>query len=102
MSMYAILLPLLLILGSRPLPVGFSYISTVDPLVIVQARYATPANFRGEVVRGYLKPTAIISTPAAQALRGVQAALNAYGYGLVIYDAYRPQKAVDDFLEWSK
>lgn len=83
------------------LPTGFSYITAMDPTIKIQARYAIPENFRGATVRGYLKPTVIMSTPAAGALMAVQNRLKAYGYGLVIYDAYRPQKAVDDLVEWA-
>ena len=51
---------------------------------------------------GYLRNTAIISTAAAYALKNVQSSLRNIGYGLVIYDAYRPQKAVDDMVAWTK
>lgn len=43
-----------------------------------------------------------MSTAAASALKGVQDTFRGLGYGLVVYDAYRPQKAVDDFIRWSK
>lgn len=51
------------------LPDGFSYLHEVDPTIIIQTRYATPGNFRGQVVKGYLKQTAIIGTQAALALK---------------------------------
>lgn len=38
----------------------------------------------------------------ADAIRNVQVSLSAKGYDLVVYDAYRPQKAVDHYCEWSK
>lgn len=37
---------------------------------------------------------------AARALKRVQSAVNKDGYGLMVYDAYRPQCAVDEFLKW--
>lgn len=52
-------------------------------------------------MKGYLKPTVIITTAAGYALKGVQSTLYDLGYRLVVYDAYRPQKAVNDFVEWS-
>jgi len=54
------------------------------------------------VIRGYKASEAILTREAAEALKNVQRKLLGIGYSLVIYDAYRPQKAVDNFMEWSK
>ena len=37
---------------------------------------------------------------AAVALTDVQLELRQFGYSLLVYDAYRPQKAVNHFLRW--
>lgn len=49
-------------------------------------------------------PTAqcVLTTPAAEALARVQAALVKEGLSLRVYDCYRPQKAVDEFVAWSQ
>lgn len=95
---------IVLILGlceiANSLPDGFSYIHEVDPTIIVNARYASYLNFRGQPVTGYNKPIAIASTRLAQALKQAQKIFLNMGYSLVIYDAYRPQKSVNDFLDW--
>lgn len=44
----------------------------------------------------------MITTKAGRALSNAQQDLNKYGFSLVVYDAYRPQKAVDHFIRWSK
>ena len=50
---------------------------------------------------GYLRPTTLVSAEAAQALIKVQAELNQQGLGLKVFDAYRPQKAVNHFMRWA-
>lgn len=67
-------------------------------------RYATKENFVGSVVDGYApdKHRAVITIAAAEALERVQDAVSRDGYDLVVYDAFRPQRAVDHFLRWSR
>lgn len=81
---------------------GFVYLSDVDPTIIQSVRYATNENFIGKPVDGYKKPLIILTEQAAQALKKVQRAVKKDGYSLVIYDAYRPQQAVDNFVTWSE
>lgn len=84
------------------LPEGFSYISEVAPDVVIDARYATSNNFTGAVVEGYSDPdVAILRTEAAEALAAVQGELVGQGLGLLVWDAFRPTRAVDDFVAWS-
>jgi len=68
--------------------------------LIVEARYAGHENFMGRPVAGYQANKAFLSTPAAEALSAAQAELVAEGLGLKVFDAYRPQRAVDDFMAW--
>lgn len=84
------------------LPEGFVYIDDVVPGVRQDLRYAGSNNFVGRPVIGYLGHRAILSKEAAQALAGVQKDLTAFGLALLVFDAYRPQQAVDDFVAWSK
>jgi D-alanyl-D-alanine dipeptidase len=44
----------------------------------------------------------VISIKAGLALAKVQEDLTKIGFSLVVYDAYRPQKAVDHFIRWTK
>jgi D-alanyl-D-alanine dipeptidase len=74
----------------------------VDPSILQDIRYATPHNFVGRPITGYLEPLCILTRSAAQALERVQAQANARGYTLKVYDCYRPQRAVDDFVAWAK
>jgi D-alanyl-D-alanine dipeptidase len=87
---------------SANLPSGFVYVEEVDPTIIQSLRYVTNENFIGEVMPGYKKPKLILTKEAATALSKVQQEFLAEGYSLVIYDAYRPQKAVDNFVRWGK
>ena len=65
-------------------------------------RYATANNFVGAKVDGYGAARCLLSEPAARALAAVQADLAAGGLGLVVFDCYRPQRAVDHFVRWSR
>jgi D-alanyl-D-alanine dipeptidase len=88
--------------ASGALPEGFVYIDDVIPAVQVELRYATSNNFVGHPIDGYLGQRCIMTRQAAEALRKVQEELKPFELGLKIYDAYRPQRAVDDFLRWAK
>lgn len=83
------------------LPEGFSYIHQIDPTILTSIKYASTENFTGKPVKGYKKPVAIGSTTLAYALKNAQDILRGLGYSLVVYDAYRPQKSVEDFVEWT-
>ena len=80
---------------------GFVSLSTAVPDAILEIRYFGTYNFVGERIDGYLQPTALITKEAGAALRAVSDDVKAKGYRLKIYDAYRPQKAVDHFVRWA-
>jgi len=42
-----------------------------------------------------------MTVEAAQALARVHKKLNKDGYKIVVYDSYRPQKAVNNFIRWA-
>ncbi len=84
------------------LPKGFVYLSHVVPNIVVELRYFSKENFVAKRVNGYKKEVAIISEPAAFALSKVQIELNKRHLRLKVFDAYRPQKAVDHFVRWAK
>jgi D-alanyl-D-alanine dipeptidase len=84
------------------LPAGFVHVDEVIPDITLEIRYYSEDNFTGRRVRGYERPVAILTEQAALALQHVAAELAGFGLGLKIYDAYRPQRAVDDFVQWAK
>ena len=87
---------------SQNLPKGFSYLSDVDSTIQKELRYITSDNFLGRPVDGYEKDTLIVSYSAAVALKEVQTKLREFGLSLKVFDAYRPQRAVDHFVRWAK
>jgi len=94
---------LLLFIGflQAELPETFVYLTDVDPTIIESVRYATDENFLGRPVPGYEGDRIICTYQAAKQLKKVNKYLKAKGYKLVVYDAYRPQRSVDAFIEWS-
>lgn len=99
---------------SAPAPVATSPTCTLHPgeaLVRVDARepgirmdvrYATANNFTGRVLPGYDEPVALLRPEAAAALARVHRALAAEGYGLKVFDGYRPIRATLAMVEWAE
>ena len=81
---------------------GFVNLSDVVPDAIIEARYFATYNFVGARVDGYLEPVVLYTREAAAALKEVSDDVKAKGYRLKVYDAYRPQCAVDHFVRWGK
>jgi D-alanyl-D-alanine dipeptidase len=79
----------------------FVEITEIIPDAILEIRYYSTYNFVGTRIDGYLQPTALLTRQAADSLRAVSDELLAKGYRLKIYDAYRPQRAVDHFVRWA-
>ena len=79
----------------------FVSITDVVPDAILEIRYFSSYNFIGERIPGYEQPIAIITRQAADSLKAVSDDLLQKGYRLKIFDAYRPQCAVDFFMEWA-
>jgi len=87
---------------AQKLPPGFVYLQDVIPSVQLEMRYAGTHNFIGKPIDGYHASKCIVSQETANALIQVQSDLQKKNLSLKIYDAYRPQRAVDHFVEWSK
>jgi len=81
---------------------GFVNLSDVVPDAIIEARYFATYNFVGARVDGYLEPVVLYTREAAAALKEVSDDVKVRGYRLKVYDAYRPQCAVDHFARWGK
>lgn len=80
----------------------FTDIKEVIPDVIYDIRYYSDNNFTGQRIDGYLKPLALLSKEALISLKEAAAELREKGYKFIIYDAYRPEKAVVHFVRWAK
>lgn len=83
------------------MPADFVVVHEVVPSILQDMRYATAHNFTGAPVDGYLTPTCILTRPAAEALARAQQDFTERGYSLKVYDCYRPQRAVDQFVTWA-
>lgn len=81
---------------------GFVLISDVIPDAIFEIRYYSTFNFVGERINAYEAPVAYLTKEAAAALKNVSDDVIAQGYRIKIYDAYRPQTAVDHFKAWAE
>lgn len=79
----------------------FTAIESQDNIVVSMA-YNTENNFTLERIDGYFDNVCYLSKPAASQLFKVAQDLKEQGYGLFIFDCYRPQKGVDHFIRWAK
>lgn len=81
---------------------GFVALGEAIPDALQDIRYYTTYNFVGERIVGYEAPCALLTKEAAEALRRVSDAVRAEGLRLLVWDAYRPQQAVDHFVRWAQ
>jgi D-alanyl-D-alanine dipeptidase len=88
--------------AASALPKGFVYLREAEPTIVQDIRYAGSHNFVGRPIKGYLAAECILSEPAANALKAVQKKLAGKNLSLIVWDCYRPKRAVDDFLRWSR
>jgi D-alanyl-D-alanine dipeptidase len=80
---------------------GFVNLGEAVPDILLDIRYYTSFNFIGERIDGYEEPTALMTREAARALKGASDEAMEQGFRLKVFDAYRPQKAVDHFIRWA-
>jgi len=81
-------------------PSGFVLLSDQVPGIVQEIRYFSTYNFVGDRIDGYEEPVALLTREAARALKLVAGELNARGFRLKIFDAYRPVSAVRHFILW--
>ena len=79
---------------------GFVLLADFVPGIIQEIRYYSTYNFVGERIDGYEEPVALLTIEAARALKRVNGEVNAQGYRLKVFDAYRPATAVRHFVLW--
>ena len=80
----------------------FFFVDELVPGVRWDAKYATWDNFTGKPVDGYAANRIVGTRALCAALEGAREEAASLGFGLLLWDGYRPQCAVDCFLRWSK
>ena len=78
----------------------FAPVSSVIYDAAYDIRYYSSNNFTGGRINGYNAPVAYMTKEALTALSKAADDLRSQGYRLLIWDTYRPQKAVDNFVQW--
>lgn len=86
---------------AQDVPDNFIYLNEVIPHVRFDLRYYSDDNFIGQPIPGYQGNVVVLTLQAAMALKKVQQELGYSNFALKIFDAYRPQKAVDFFVRWA-
>ncbi|MDO4973159.1 MAG: M15 family metallopeptidase [Eubacteriales bacterium] len=79
---------------------GFVLLADFVPGIVQEIRYYSTYNFVGDRIAGYEEPVALLTKEAARALKEVAGEVNAQGYRLKVFDAYRPACAVRSFVLW--
>jgi D-alanyl-D-alanine dipeptidase len=82
------------------LPDNFIYIEDLDLGIEEDLRYAGNNNFLGTKVDGYEASKAILTKPAASALAIAQQTARQKSLSLIIFDAFRPTRAIEHFHQW--
>ena len=81
---------------------GFVFVDDAVPGIRWDAKYATWDNFTGKPVDGYLANRIVGTEALCDALAHAQERAAYDGFGLLLWDGYRPQRAVDCFVRWSE
>jgi zinc D-Ala-D-Ala dipeptidase len=87
---------------SEELPPGFVRLKSLDPSIQQDIRYASSNNFVGRPIPGYQSGECWLLRDAAEKLSQVQADLAKSRLQLIVYDCYRPIRAVNYFMEWAR
>jgi zinc D-Ala-D-Ala dipeptidase len=98
----AILVALLTSPAQAQTAAGFVDAATVVDGLVVDMRYFGDDNFVGRRVDGYEAPRCLLTRAAAAALAQVQRNLAPQGFGLKVFDCYRPVSAVAHFVRWAR
>lgn len=77
-------------------------VQRVDSSIVVELRYATANNFTGAKLPGYEANRGYLRGEAAAALALANADLRREGYGIKIWDAYRPVRASEAMVQWAE
>lgn len=88
--------------GMAPTAGDFAFVDELAPGIRWDAKYATWDNFTGKPVDGYLANRIVGTKALCAALGRAEERAESLGFGLLLWDGYRPQRAVDCFLRWSR
>lgn len=81
---------------------GFAFVDELVPGLRWDAKYATWDNFTGKPVDGYIANRIVGTTALCAALARARDVAARFGFGLLLWDGYRPRRAVDCFLRWAE
>lgn len=101
-SFFLIILIYSLQVSSQKLPENFIYLENIAPTIKVELRYFSNNNFIGKPINGYKSNCIIVSKETARTLKLIQEKLLKKELSLKIFDAYRPQQAVNHFVKWAR
>ncbi len=87
---------------TQNLPEGFVYLDDIDSSIQSDLRYYTNNNFIGKPIDGYRNNCVVTTLETAKKLKIIQQILARKKLSLQIFDAYRPQRAVNHFVRWAK
>jgi D-alanyl-D-alanine dipeptidase len=80
----------------------FAFVDEQVPGIRWDAKYATWDNFTGHPVDGYLVNRIVGTIALCDALQRAVEMAASWGFGLALWDGYRPERATAAFLEWSR
>ncbi|GLY02229.1 D-Ala-D-Ala dipeptidase VanX [Actinoplanes sp. NBRC 101535] len=80
----------------------FAFVDELVPGIRWDAKYATWDNFTGKPVDGYVVNRIVGTRALCAALALAEEKAAALGFGLLLWDGYRPQRAVDNFIRWAE
>lgn len=80
----------------------FVFLDEVLESTQYEVRYHSHDNFIGKPIEGYFSDRLVMTRTAALALKTAEKSFKKKGYCLKIFDTYRPQRAVNNFISWSK
>jgi D-alanyl-D-alanine dipeptidase len=80
----------------------FVFVDEFVPGIRWDAKYATWDNFTGKPVDGYCANRIVGTRVLCAALVRAREKAASSGFGLLLWDGYRPQRAVDCFLRWAQ
>ena len=102
MIIFLIILLSVYLFSTTPPTDKFVNVNQAIPAIQYEIRYASNDNFIGRPIDGYNAPLCYLSKESAKALENAQKLVAEKGYRLKVYDCYRPQRAVNDFVIWAK
>ena len=90
------------IVNVAQIPKEFVYVKDAIPSIQGDLRYCSENNFVGNPIEGYQENVIILTIKATSALKKVQEELLKKGLSAKVFDAYRPQRAVNHFRKWAR